>query len=233
MVLDISLTVDTDRFDKLSKGFPSLFARNLGDALEAIGLDHERAVNRAHRAPPARGGGLLPRKSPGSGLSRLTGQLMSASSHGTTVRRSTAVRSILMERFIGRGLPDRRAVVHEFGATIRPKRARVLAVPTVFARTQGGDARGSVRDFKGFWRTTQSGALIFFGTEPEGLAGSRRAGGLVPLFLGLDSVTIPPRLKFFSMWAERKPSYDAALGRMMDHTVAGRSVRVRVTGGAS
>jgi len=224
-MLDVTLTIDSRAFDRAMRTFPALFAENLGDALHAIGLDHETRINRMHRAAPPTGG-LIPRKSASSALSRNTGTLLGASSHGTKVTRAKSASQVSMERFVGRGLPDRRAIAQEFGATIRPKTAKVLAVPTTFAKTQGNDVRGtSPRDFEGFWTTSKAGNPVFFSTEQGGGAGgARQFAGLVPLFIGLDEVKVPPRLRFFRTWNERKPKYDTALGRAADFAIRGRKL---------
>lgn len=88
---------------------------------------------------------------------------------------------------IGSPLPYMAA--HETGATIRPKRARVLTIPLAAARTPRGVARFSAREAatkyrSTFWQETPSGSLILFGSTST---------AIVPLFVGKRKVKLPAR----------------------------------------
>lgn len=79
------------------------------------------------------------------------------------------------------------AQVHEFGATITPKKSKYLTIPLPAAL----DARGvplkkSARDWENtFVARSKAGNLIIF---------QRRLSQIIPLYVLKTSVTIPPRL---------------------------------------
>lgn len=80
------------------------------------------------------------------------------------------------------------AGVQEFGATITPKRAKVLAIPLPAALTPAGVPRFSPTEAAEFydatwWGTSKAGNAILFG---------RKGDQLVPLFVGKKSVTVKP-----------------------------------------
>lgn len=77
------------------------------------------------------------------------------------------------------------AAIHEYGGTIRPKRAKWLAIPLKGALTAKGVARGGPRDFKDtFFATSKKGNLILFG---------RSMGSIIPLFAMKKEVKIPKK----------------------------------------
>ena len=81
--------------------------------------------------------------------------------------------------------------------TIRPRRARILAIPLPVLHTRGsgfGVARTPTpRDFPGFWRRSKAGNLIFFGTPQRGDVRQESAGALQPLFVGKEQVEVKGR----------------------------------------
>jgi hypothetical protein len=79
--------------------------------------------------------------------------------------------------------------VHEFGATITPKNAQMLAIPMEEALTPSGVQRFAPRDaeaagYKTSVHVSPGGQVILFGYKD---------GVLYPLFLLVHSVTIPAR----------------------------------------
>ena len=75
------------------------------------------------------------------------------------------------------------AAIHEYGGTIRPKRAKWLAIPLKGALTARGVARGGPRDFKDtFFAMSKNGNLIMF---------SKSMGSIIPLFALKKEVKIP------------------------------------------
>ena len=75
------------------------------------------------------------------------------------------------------------AWVHEFGATIRPRTARMLAIPL----TPEARAAGSPRNFPGatFLQRARTGRLIIFERDAS--------GSLRPQYVLVNEVTIPAR----------------------------------------
>lgn len=77
------------------------------------------------------------------------------------------------------------AAVQEFGATIRPKKARFLAIPLRAAKTASGVARFAPR---------QAEAAGYTGTfVSHGILFGKQGGQAVPLFVLKRSVRIPAR----------------------------------------
>jgi len=90
------------------------------------------------------------------------------------------------------------ANIHEVGGVITPKRAKWLTIPLAAAQTPAGVARFSAREAKGmfdktFFRTSQAGNLILFGTKGD---------EVIPLFVLKKSVTIPAR-RYMSITVEQ------------------------------
>jgi hypothetical protein len=79
------------------------------------------------------------------------------------------------------------AAAHEFGATIRPKSAKYLAIPLGAAKTRAGVARGGPRDYPNTYRAkTKAGKLLVFQRQPKGTG--------IPLFLLTKGpINIPAR----------------------------------------
>jgi hypothetical protein len=105
------------------------------------------------------------------------------------MRRSGAMMAVEEDEYglrggllVGQGLPY--PPVQEFGATITPKTAQHLAIPLDAALTDAGVARFSPRDAEAAGYKTFVRGKIMYGT---------RDGQLFPLFVLVDSVTIPAR----------------------------------------
>ena len=94
---------------------------------------------------------------------------------------------------------SRYAPIHEFGGTIRPKRAKFLRVPLSSTLTPSGVAReeNDIREVGGRWQT-KDGRPTFIhkgGIFAEGLDGQPKL-----LYSLRRSVTIKPRLRWFDTW---------------------------------
>jgi hypothetical protein len=86
----------------------------------------------------------------------------------------------------------RYAGTHEFGATVKPRNARFLAIPLAAAKTGRGVARGTPRSFPDtFIAPGPFGGLFIMQRVGPGRKG---AGNILPLFvLRRQPVTIPAR----------------------------------------
>lgn len=86
--------------------------------------------------------------------------------------------------YIGAAFPG---TVHEYGATIRPKKAKYLTVPLPAALDKRGiPKKRSAREWENtFVAKSKAGNLIIF---------QRRRSRIVPLYVLRTEVTIPPRL---------------------------------------
>lgn len=82
-----------------------------------------------------------------------------------------------------------KAAIHERGATIVPRNARYLTVPLPPALdSRGVPIRQSARDWKDtFVARSKRGSLLIF---------QKRGREIVPLYVLVKKVTIPPRLQF-------------------------------------
>jgi hypothetical protein len=100
------------------------------------------------------------------------------------------------------------AAAQEYGATIVPKRAKVLTIPLAAAKYPAGAPRFTAREaaerYPGgtFWQKSRRGNLILFGRTPT---------GIVPLFVGKTSVTIKPARYLQSTIDETVPKIEADL----------------------
>jgi len=107
------------------------------------------------------------------------------------------------------------AGVHEFGATIRPRHGRFLAIPLAAARrgAAGGVSMGP-RDYAGgFFFRSRAGNLIF------GVRSGGRVGRLIPLFVMKESVRIPSRPVWRVTFANQRPRVMERM-RALAHAVA-------------
>lgn len=98
--------------------------------------------------------------------------------------------------------------IQEYGGTIVPKNARMLAIPLKAALTPAGASRypSPLRQSLAmafpegtFVRKSKAGNLILFGVKTSK---RKKASQIVPLFLLRDHVTIRPNLGLRALWAE-------------------------------
>lgn len=112
------------------------------------------------------------------------------------------------------GSPDVYMKAHETGATITPRRARLLAIPLDAAKTANGVARFSPRQAPyddTFWRRSRRGSLILF---------ARTGKRLVPLFVGKTSVHLPQRPWLRPAFDEGIPEMEALLVKTLEERLA-------------
>ncbi|MEY9560468.1 hypothetical protein [Sinorhizobium fredii] len=114
-------------------------------------------------------------------LSRRSGKLAGS------ILRSVDVGGNTFETIEGTIGADFPGVVHEFGATIKPKTAKYLAIPLPAALdSKGVPLKKGPRDWAHtFVSKSKAGNLIIF---------QRRGTQVIPLYVLKSSVTIPPRL---------------------------------------
>lgn len=206
MADEIQVEYDDGDFKEFLRRFGPLLYENVRTGIVVASAVHERKLKLYHRAVPA--GGFIARKPANSPLSTITGTLLGPGSQGVEIR-GNRIENLVGIRYIGRGVPY--ALIHELGGTIRPRRAKVLTIPTRFHRTQAGDFRGRAIHFEGYWRKSKSGRLWFISSETG-----------QPLFLGVTRVEIPPRLRFVAMWDDDKPLHEKIFARGVREAAEGK-----------
>jgi len=126
-------------------------------------------------------------------LRRRTGHL-AGSAHWRLEAKGNTLKLVLYSAVYG--------PTHEFGAVIKPKRARYLTIPLPAAMTPAGVARGPARSFEGtFIKRSKAGNLVIYQHQGK--------GKILPLFLLKKQVEIPAR-----HWASR--SVDDALPKFSE-----------------
>ncbi len=102
--------------------------------------------------------------------------------------------------------------VHERGATIRPKRAKFLAIPLPAAVDSRGVLVMRPRQWPDtFVQKSKRGNLLIF---------QQRGDGIVPLFLLKRKVKLPPRLGMGKAVAKELPFFQRRLIDMLDRRLA-------------
>lgn len=153
----------TKKLAEVQKKLPGAIFRGINDSLEIIESQAKLNVTT---------GGA-------SGLHVRTGHLRRSITHEKPKRRGNKI--------VGKvGATAPYAPVHEFGATITPKRTKFLAIPIGPAKTAAGAARApGPRDYPDtFVRRSKAGKLMIF----------RKVGKrVVPLFVLVKRVVIPKR----------------------------------------
>lgn len=100
------------------------------------------------------------------------------------------------------------ARAQEEGATITPKRAKVLTIPLKAALTPAGvprfTAREAAEQYLTFWHKQQDGDLILYGYKGSGKNVKEKQ--LVPLFAGVTKVTLKPTRFLSRAVADTLPS---------------------------
>lgn len=166
------------QLDANFKRLPANIRSQLKDFLDTTKLAMEKRHNRT----------WSPRRKNPSGqagrLNRRSGRLMKS------LRVRVFPGSKTIEQVAGEiGTQSPYAGVHEYGATIRPKRSKYLAIPLPAALdSRGVPKRRGPRSWKNtFVAKSKAGNLIIF---------QRRRGvkGIIPLYVLKKEVTIPPRL---------------------------------------
>lgn len=92
---------------------------------------------------------------------------------------------------IGGGLPY--PPIHEYGGTIRPVNAQMLAIPIGEALTGAGVARFGPRDIEAAGYDSSFVVKAEYSHGGQAIIYGKRGGEIVPLFVLVSSVTIPAR----------------------------------------
>ena len=109
--------------------------------------------------------------------------------------------------------------------TIRPKTRKYLTIPTEFAKTPAGVAKGSARSsvFRDtFVAMSKRGNLFIFGRVgvQRGARAGQARGKIVPLFLLVKKVEIPARVDPEAILRWWKPRVIQALGKVVANVTA-------------
>lgn len=105
------------------------------------------------------------------------------------------------------------ASVHEFGATIRPKRAKALTIPL---KPEVRDKRA--RDIPGIFRLKASKDS----NEKGNILARKKGKGIEALFFLAKKVVIPERSFLRSTFDEEKPKIDNMVQKMLVQVYAGK-----------
>lgn len=161
----------------------------LVEAIAALSGGREKVLQRWARTTFASGAaavGIIQRKYRGArdttptATARRTGRL--AASYGHEVRQDPHGVALMLGTIRGERAALEYAAVQEYGATIRPKRAKALTIPLPAAKTAAGVVRGGPRDFLNTF-TVPGKPFIF----------QRQGDRVVALFKFMEEVTVPAR----------------------------------------
>lgn len=212
MTTKITAKIDTavirQRIGRLPHGFHRAIKKSLGRQLGGFTGDYTQKRLSTH--------------SPGSSVGRRSGTLARALTFETTGDRLDRLRgrvffdsTHITVGTIGGSPHTTYAHVHEYGATIVPKRAKWLTIPIGEALTPAGVARGSIRDFpEGFFLDVREDSL-------EGLFFVREIGDRIEFLFALKKkVTIQKSLHFISDWKAFKVELLKGLSRDMAKFIA-------------
>lgn len=182
--LEFGLNFRTKRFKDAAKGLralgkelqadwdnvPAVLSEELKSFLQSVA---EALADRHGKPWP---GGTSPKT-----LSSRSGRLVTSILDSVRVEGSTFEN---LTGYIGAAFP---AQVHEYGATIKPKKVKFLTVPLPAALDgRGVPIKRSARDWDNtFVAKSKAGNLIIF---------QKRGTQIVPLYVLRTEVTIPPRL---------------------------------------
>lgn len=182
--IEFGLNFRTKRFNDAAKGLKALgkeLKADWNNAPVALGEELKEFLKSVAEAIASRHGKPWPSGTTEKTLSKRSGGLIasilgSVRVDGTTFDNLTG--------YIGAAFP---AQVHEYGATIRPKKANFLTVPLPAALdSRGVPLKRSAREWDNtFVAKSKAGNLIIF---------QRRGSQIVPLYVLKTEVTIPPRL---------------------------------------
>lgn len=172
------------RFQDAQKGLEA-FAKQIGKdwdgAAKVLSLELRQYLNSVAEALSRRHGGPWPSGTTPKTLSKRTGEMVAS------IQRSVTIKGKTFQSLQGYISVDFPGVIHEFGATIKPKKVKYLTVPLPAALdSRGVPLKRSARDWDNtFVARTKAGNLVIF---------QKRGAQIVPLYVLKSSVTIPPRL---------------------------------------
>lgn len=191
------LRVFASELSKDWDGAAKILSAELKEFLDSVAL----ALAQRHGTPWP--GGTGPKS-----LSKRSGGLIASIEKSVKITGTTFDN---LEGFISAAFPG---VVHEFGATIRPKKAKMLTIPLPAALDNRGiPIRKSARDWPNtFVARSKAGNLLIF---------QKRGTEIVPLYVLKSSVKIPPRLGMRQTLETGIPYF---VERAMDRMVKGIAV---------
>lgn len=185
-MIDFELTVLNARLATALARAPQQVTAEMGKGFTIIGSRFERFMVKEKLRKSGRPSFGDPRP----GLYRRTGSLARSLINQVTGREDIDNLQLRV------GWIDPRAAqiasVHEFGATIRPRTRKYLAIPLPAAMTNAGVVKAPPREWpNSFVTRTRGGDLLIATTE---------GGRLVPLFALKKEVKVPPRLQLIDSW---------------------------------
>jgi len=175
--MSITVKVNSQRFRDLLKRTPGIINDGLNVTANQVGIDFERRFkkDRMKRSSDAI-----------DGLRTRTGNLSQKFTRAVISEGNTRTLALGFS-----GVPYAR--IHEFGGTIRPKRAKWLTIPVGPALTASGVARGPARSFNlKFVPVSKAFALLV------GTAGKGKKAAEAVFFVLVKSVKLRPRLGFYA-----------------------------------
>lgn len=184
-MVEVSLKFNAKAFEKAVRAAPKLTRRSLAFRLEQIGDEFERRVDKRFTAKLS---GPFQSNHTKGRLANRTGTLRATMAH--RVREDG--KDLTLRATIGDAATAHYVFTQEFGATIKPKRAKALTIPMPDNLTAAGRVRfKSARETEG----------VFLLKTPKGafLVRKKASGeGLDFLWVLKKRVTIPARLGFRS-----------------------------------
>lgn len=193
IAVDIDLQWRGKRYDDIDKGLRAFatdieadLAATYGPTVRTLLKKYMEGVIESVRqraSAPWPGGTSPGGQRPGSLSRRSGGLLRTLSPSRITVSGSEASEITVSFKLSGK------ALVHERGATVVPRKSKYLTIPLAAALdSRGVPLRPSAKD----WSNT----FVFKSKKGNLLIGMRKGKELVPLYVLKRSVTIPPRLSF-------------------------------------
>lgn len=182
--LTLEFNFRNKRFTDAAKGLAYLGKEISSDwdgAAKVLSVELRNFLDTVAAALVSRHGAAWPGGTGAKTLSRRSGGLVASITRSVRVEGSTFGD---IRGYIGAAFP---AHVHEYGATIKPKKAKFLTVPLPAALDSSGiPLRRSAREWQNtFVAKTKRGNLVIF---------QKRGTQIVPLYVLRTQVTIPPRL---------------------------------------
>jgi len=206
-LLTIEVDIRNKRFRDAERGIKFLGERlsKVPDRLPKVfRLEMEKYLKATAEALHRRHGSVWPGGTSSRTLSRRSGDLIKS------IRQSVRVRGTRVDDITGEIGGAFYASVHESGATIRPKKAKYLAIPLPEALDRRGvPLKPGPRDWPNtFVAESKKGNLLIF---------QRRTGRIVPLYVLKREVKIPPRLGMGETLAKGQGFFvDRTIDRMLD-----------------
>jgi hypothetical protein len=184
MAFELNFEFRNQRFNDASKGlraFTDALSKDWDGAAKVLSAEMRVYLDAVAKALATRHGNPWPGGTGAQTLSKRSGALVASIEKSVDIRGTTFGD---LTGYISAAFPG---IVHEFGATIRPKTAKYLTVPLPAALDANGiPLKKSARDWENtFVARSKAGNLIIF---------QRRMSQTVPLYVLKSSVRIPPRL---------------------------------------